>query len=300
MRALVFTILFTMVPIPVLAETTSCKELASSISQKTQQAWLAPYSTCFCGSQLSNLTVTLPPGLRVEAVCGLHFVSYRPQNIELIDLTREKLSLDSYRRGNYPFGTIFLTGTMQSTITGTITVHEGPAGSLWFRAKPNRRGPVFWEYHLKELNLGTDDDFRKFGAPKPATLHGECQAAETTIRIRNPIVVLGNSDQKGTSADFDVIRVSEFEPCKKRVNPVENIKSGQPLDVTALIDRIVVCNYYKGEWPYADEYEKEQAAATLAKYRCSTLSKEEAQVKTKYIGDSDVMSAIDAAKALER
>lgn len=168
---------------------------------------------CYCGTQLSNLTVTLPAGLRLEAVCGLHFVY--PERRQ-IDLTKEKASLDTYTNGgSYPEGHVILSGTAKETITGQVSVEEGPAGDLWFRAKPNHEGPVFGGIYLRELDLGSDEDYKKLRAPKPNDINGKCYSAKATIRIRDPIVLLGQTDQAGTSAKFDLIRISKYQPCER-------------------------------------------------------------------------------------
>ena len=181
---------------------------------KSRMPWLMlhPDERCYCGTQLSNIAVTLPPGLRLKAVCGLHF-DY-PDGRHQIDLTKENVSLDAYTdTGSYPRGHVILSGKAKETVTGLAIVEEGPAGTLWFRAKPRHEVPVFWEYHLRELDLGSDMDYRKLRAPKPEVIKGKCYSAKATIRIRDPIVLLGDTDEAGTGADFDVINVSKYKPC---------------------------------------------------------------------------------------
>jgi len=295
MRAVILAILCVLVPLPALSAPASCREYVKS---RDPNHWLDDRDVCYCGSQLSNLTVTLPPGLRVEAVCGLSIRDPKDRSVHRsIDLTREKLSLDRYRNGDYPQGSIYLSGTMQP-ITGTVSAEPGPAGDLWFHAKRNLRGPVFWENHLNELKLETDEDHKKLRAPT----EGECWEAQATIRISNPVVFLGETDQDGTRADFEVIRVSKYKLCETpedRSNPVGKLIKDQPEDVIDLIVRIVGCNSYQGEWSYAEAEEKKEFAVQLAKFDCQDLAKEEGRIKAEYVGKAKVIRAIDAAKALE-
>jgi hypothetical protein len=186
---------------------------AAPACAQTRSPWWSNYNNtdCYCGAQLAQLTVTLPAGLRVAAVCGLRWDSTGP-----IDLARERLSLDTYSvDGNYPKGFVYLSGTMDSALAGTVSVDPGPAGDLWFFALPDdERAPVFWKLHLTGLDLGTDEHYRKLQAPQPETVSG-CMEARATLRLRDPIVLLGETDEAGTDADFDVISVSEYAPCAR-------------------------------------------------------------------------------------
>ena len=131
---------------------------------------------------------------------------------------------------------------------------------------------------------------------------GECWEAEATIRIRNPIVLLGDTDEAGTGADFDVIRVSEYKRCEKRESPAESVArliAGQPKDVITLITRINECNYWQGEWPYAEVAEKNEIVTELARLNCPELPKVESQIRAKYVGNAKIIRSIDAVKALE-
>lgn len=292
MRLLFLAMLYALIPLSAFSATADCNGIVKSQFPK---AMLDDREICYCGPQLTNLTVTLPRGLRVEAVCGLRFVT--SSGSHNIDLSREKLTLDSYRQGDYPKGHIFLSGVIQEPIIGTVRFDEGPAGTLWFNASSiNRRGPVFWEHHLKSLSLGTELDFKKLRA---TTLkEGQCWEAEATIKIRNPSVLLGDTDEAGTGADIDVIRVADYKPCKEREDPIRRLTKGQQQDVVAVITRIVGCNYYQGDWPYAEEEEKAQYTAELAKLNCTALPKDEEQIKSKYSGNDNVIQVIDAAKSV--
>jgi hypothetical protein len=300
----------------------NCKEY---VKARDPNVSLDDQSACYCGSQLSNLTVTLPAGLRIAAVCGLHFNCSNAREpgpghpcgnrgsdaqaaaaagrlVHQVDLTREKLSLDSYVLGDYPNGLIYLSGTAQATTTGKVTTEEGPAGSLWFNAKVDRRGPVFREHHLKRLSLGTDEHYKKLRAPTLEVTQGACWEAEATIRIRDPVVLLGDGDQAGTGADFDVVRVSEYKPCEVVEgprDPVSRLTTGLPEDVVALITRVVGCNYYRSDWPYAEETQKKEIAAELSKLNCSGVAKEEDLIRGKYVHNAKVIGAINAAKIVE-
>lgn len=188
--------------------------LGSQGCEQSRSTWWGSYENkgCYCGPQLSNVTVTLPPGLRLEAVCGLHL---RGDSIHTYDLSKEKVSLDTYTpEGSYPQGFIYLSGTMKEVVTGTVTVEENPSGKdLWFKAALDHERPLFWKHHLTSLDLGSDEHYKKLRAPKPDESQGKCQSAQAIIRIRNPIVLLGQTDEAGTDADFDVIRVSKYQPC---------------------------------------------------------------------------------------
>ena len=298
MRLVIVTILCALLPMPAYSAPPSCKEYV-----KSQRAgwWVEERTVCYCGSQLSNLTVTLPPGLRVEAVCSLRFDTGAEQHD--IDLTRERLSLDNYRHGDYPKGGVFLSGTTQNPVSGTVTMSDDPYEGLSFSANGhNRRGPVFWESHLKRFSLGTEEHYKQLRAPKQNEARNACWEAEATIRIRNPAVLLGDSDEAGTTADLDVIHVSEYKPCKKREipeDPVSRLSHDQPSDVVELITRIGMCNWWQGDWPYADEETKKEIAAELAKLNCAELPNEEKKTRANYVGNAKVNEAIDAAKTIE-
>ncbi|MFT3736121.1 MAG: hypothetical protein QM776_14055 [Rhodocyclaceae bacterium] len=77
------------------AKQSKCAVLSKRLSESAQTD-----VPCYCGKALANLEVTVPSGLRVDAVCGLRTVSGR-----WIDLRKEKASLDRYGKdGSRPAG----------------------------------------------------------------------------------------------------------------------------------------------------------------------------------------------------
>jgi hypothetical protein len=304
MRLLILVVLFVLLPLPALSAPANCKEYV-----KSQRAgwWVNEQTVCYCGSALANLTVTLPLGLRVEAVCGLRFDT--PSGQQMVDLTHEKLSLDSFKNGDYPIGGVYLSGTTQRPIDGTVTIKNGDEGGLWFAAnKYDRRGPVFWSQHLTGISLGTKEHYKILRAPtltSTTPMTTECRQADATINIRNPAVLMGSDDAAGTSGDVEVIHVSKYKPCEKEdySNPeakfTQRFAKDQPADVAVLITRMGGCKYWEGDWPYAGEMEKKMIADQLAKLKCTDLQKTEDQLRNKYAGNVQVIEAINGAKAFE-
>lgn len=297
MRFLILTYCF-FYSLPVFSAPTDCKAIIKTQYPKT---FIDDRDSCYCGSQLENLTVTLPSDLRVIAVCGLRVDN--ANGSDLIDLNKEKLSLDTYRNGYYPNGHVFLSGEIKEQITGKVMVDEGPAGRLWFNASiGDRRGPVFWINHLASLSLGSSQDYQKLRATKLKTDKGQCWEAEATLKMRNHRVSLGQTDEAGTTADFEVIRIAEYKPCQKRDpgdSPASRLSQGQPKDVAELIHRIFGCHYYQGDWPYAEEYEKAQYAAEIVKLNCAALPKDEESVRASHVNDEVVGQRINAAKSFK-
>lgn len=294
MRLAILSMLCILLPTQALSATINCKE---QIKKKYPDTWIDKKELCYCGSQLSSLTVTLPLGLRVDTVCGLHFIKYDPFEIHWIDLTHETLSLDRYRNGSYPKGRIFLTGVTQLPVNGTVTSQPDIAGkNLRFQTEIDGRGPVFWKTHLTNFVLGTESDYAKLRAPTNEAAQDSCWEASAVVRIHDPVVLLGDTDEAGTGANLEVISVSEYKPCRVREARVTSLTKGQPEDVATLIKRIAACNYLLGEWKYEGETEKRERLAQIESLRCQSLPDDEKQIQIKYIGNANVLQAIQSAK----
>lgn len=185
----------------VYAEGSKCDDLSSELSKR----WQRPVP-CYCGKSLSNLEVTTPQRLYVEAVCGLRDASGR-----WIDLAKEHASLDHYDKdGNMPMGTIYLAG--QIALTGTAGMVPSDSGTLSFSSKCDMPNEPAFLRNFCEFKLGSDADYNKLGGPKPSYERGmKCWwSLDISINFIDPIVSLDETDGAGTYArNITVIKKSE-------------------------------------------------------------------------------------------
>lgn len=164
----------------------------ADLSAKLSKYWNRPVP-CYCGAALSNLEITPPRGLRVEAVCGL-----RDETGRWIDLEKEKASLDHFKNGNLPDGEVYLSG--QITLTGSAGMEPSNSGTLAFGSECDmQKEPVFQKKFFCEFKLGSDADYKKLGGPKPYNdKEFKCWRMNVTIKVIDPVVSLGDTDSAGT------------------------------------------------------------------------------------------------------
>lgn len=162
---------------------------------------------CVCGKSLRNLDATLPPQMKIVAACGLRWPLGK-----MIDLTRQKVSLDRYSDGNLPFGYILLVGKVQ--LHGQLRYEPGNAGDFWFTPTP----PLLprqkaWSAELYTLKFIGDDLMAKFRVP--ANLRNTaCTAAKATIAFNSIRVLIGETDEAGAyPIEYKVVRMSRFKSC---------------------------------------------------------------------------------------
>jgi hypothetical protein len=67
-----------------------------------------------------------------------------------------------------------------------------------------------------------------------------------------------------------------------------------PREVRSLVDRRVGCNHWGGEDPYDQERAKE-INSVMRSLRCVTLDRDEARLKRRYAGRSDVLRLLRRA-----
>ena len=163
-----------------------CAALSAKLSKSYERSVI-----CNCGSELSNLQITPPRGLRVKAAC-LSNSSGRS-----IDLNKEKISLDYYdKNGNMPMGEIYLTG--QLTLTGSATMEPSNAGELEFYTKCDMTDEPVFLGNFCEFKLGSDADYKKLGGPKPSFKESMmCWSNKVTLKVIDPVVNL-NDQSTGT------------------------------------------------------------------------------------------------------
>ena len=139
---------------------------------------------CNCGSELSNLEITPPRGLRVKAACLSNSKG------RSIDLNKEKVSLDYYdKKGNMPMGKIYLSG--QLTLIGSAAMEPGYGGELGFYTKCDMPNEPAFLRKFCEIKLGKDSDYKKLGGPKPSYKESmTCWSKKVTLKIIDPTVSL--------------------------------------------------------------------------------------------------------------
>lgn len=194
---------------PAHANSSECKELSAKLSQNW--GWDVPVQ-CYCGRELANLEITPPAETKVKAVCGLRDTGGR-----LINLVKEKASLDRYVDGNLPQGSLYLSG--QITYSGVVSFEPGNAGDLWFNTgvTGQPRTPVFRHEFFEEIKLGSASDYRKLGMSNPYS-EGKpykCWSKKVTLKIVDPVVHLSDTDFGGTYAtDIVVLKMSASKEFK--------------------------------------------------------------------------------------
>lgn len=162
--------------------------------------------------------------MKVMSVCLYDYLS-SPR--KLIDLSKEKASLDRYKNGTIPFGTIYLSGEI--TVTGKITFDPGPAGDIWFYPEwefsqlgtafskevsnfkfldENQAAAFKVDESLLKVDLKVDEE----GYVKVVEV---CVVAPAKIRISGLRVSIGGTDEAGAyPVNTKVLHVGEYRSCK--------------------------------------------------------------------------------------
>jgi hypothetical protein len=172
-----------------------CAALSEKLSKSYERSVI-----CNCGSELSNLQITLPRGLRIKAACLSNIFG------SSIDLKKEKVSLDYYdKSGNMPMGEIYLSG--QITLAGSARMEPSEGGDLYFGTKCNIPHEPAFLRNFCQFRLERDADYKKLGVPKPRyTADGMmCWFNKVTLNIINPVVSLNDSEGAGTSPSNIVV-----------------------------------------------------------------------------------------------
>jgi hypothetical protein len=78
------------------------------------------------------------------------------------------------------------------------------------------------------------------------------------------------------------------------VDPLGDLKKGQPKDVAAMIERIAMCIHFGGEEPY-DSARSREIAAAMKKHGCERLDSDEAALRARYKNNSDVQRVLEKA-----
>ena len=73
------------------------------------------------------------------------------------------------------------------------------------------------------------------------------------------------------------------------------LTKGLPRDAKDVVTRIAYCNHWSGEDAYNPARAREIERA-IKKYGCNTIDRDEARLRKRYAGNSEVLRALDAAQ----
>ena len=165
---------------------------------------------CNCGEQLNNLKVTLPKGLKVLSSCLYDYS--RPVSDRRIDLSKETASLNEYKNGEIPEGTIYLSGNL--SIDGEIYYEPGNSGDYFFIP--------FWNFQARTPINSLIGDFKFLNNDLPINIKvkdnkvdSECLKASARININGLRVLIGQSDEAGAYPfKTKLLNIGKYKPCK--------------------------------------------------------------------------------------
>ncbi len=200
-RLLCVTIAATYAVLPMVAKATPC-------SSEVLKAFSEPAKSqgCECGRVLKNITATVPSSLTLVAACWL-----RSDN-KPIDLTKTKVTFDSYTDGWIPDGALLLSGKL--TLRGLLRVDDGPAGTYWFDPQPGliaQKTPLSTQ--LGTLKFEDERGFQKLRIPKRLQ-KTNCLIADATLEVTNINLRIGDTDQDGARpVRYRVLKAGNFRRC---------------------------------------------------------------------------------------
>lgn len=167
--------------------------------------------SCYCGSELTNIEVTLPKGLVLTRACNLRFPDGHSP-----DILKEHISLDSYdSSGNSLDGEFLLKGKLR--LIGYVRYEPSDGGDLWFRPSiPVLTKQTAFEPNFRIFALRQEDAYSKFRISKHVRTNSLCSQAKAEVVFRGFAVVVNDSDEAGISPlGIKVKSVSGFTPCKR-------------------------------------------------------------------------------------
>lgn len=81
---------------------------------------------------------------------------------------------------------------------------------------------------------------------------------------------------------------------RARIDSLEMLTQGQPQDVAAMAERIVLCSHFAGEEPY-DAQRRKEIAMAMRRYRCEKLDQDEAALRKRYRSNSAIADILQKA-----
>jgi len=78
-------------------------------------------------------------------------------------------------------------------------------------------------------------------------------------------------------------------------DPLAALKSGQPRDVAALMDRLAYCAHFGGEEGY-DAARRAELNRAMRKWRCATLDRDEQRLRAVHRDNAQVLTRLQQVK----
>jgi hypothetical protein len=189
-----------------LASSNVCSQFANSLSKQYEKQVL-----CHCGTELSNLILSLPKGLVLKRVCDL-----RTYDGHAVDLRKVRVSLDKYdTAGNSLHGEFLIEGKLR--MHGNVRFEPSDGGDLWFLpSTPIYKSKTAFEPNFRLFALRQESAYTKFRLPKQLRSTSLCSYAKADVIFGSFDVSVSDSDGAGISPrHIEVLSVSSFLPCNR-------------------------------------------------------------------------------------
>jgi hypothetical protein len=168
----------------IVPATTYAANACSAVTSVLPSVSSADLDGCVCDSKLRNLHGSLLPPFRIIAACNLKWSSGKP-----INLATQQIQLHQFTNGDYPLGTIFVSGS--ATFNGVLTNNEMGAVSVRLNKSLLRDGsvPLFYQLNVDELP-------KNVLIPKHLG-NVSCLEGRASVSVKGLRIVMGENDEAG-------------------------------------------------------------------------------------------------------
>lgn len=186
-----------------VSATTYAADACSAVPLVLPTLSSAELEGCVCDSKLGNLQARFVPPFRIVAACNLKWRSGKP-----INLATQQIKLHQLTDGDYPLGTIFVSGA--ATFHGVLRHNE--MGAVFVRLNKSflRDGsvPLFYQLNVDELP-------RNVLIPKQLG-NASCLEGRASLIVKGLRIVMGESDEAGVwPLQHDFLKASLEKNCTK-------------------------------------------------------------------------------------
>ena len=170
-------------------------------------------SSCRCGKELRNVTVTPPKGLELRAACSLR--QWETDGSSEIPKSRP-VDLDSYdSRGFRLNGRYYFGGYLR--LKGILRFEPSDAGELFFYPPaPVTMPKTALEPSFRSFTLIPNGRYTTYSIDQRIRTLG-CAEALAEIVVKEVYVIVNDSEEAGAYRTVvELVRVSPYKPCTSR------------------------------------------------------------------------------------